>query len=63
MFAFSFVAVFLTLSIFAFPFGMSAPLALATALVEAFSPFGIDNLTVPFASATVLVLATSMIGK
>ena len=66
MFAFSFLAVFITLTIFAFPFGTSVLLALVTALVaalvEALSPFGIDNLTVPFASAIVLVFLTGLIG-
>ena len=67
MFAFGFVAMLAALSIFAFPLGVSALLALATALVaalvEALSPFGIDNLTVPLASAIVLVFATGLIGK
>lgn len=65
MFAFSFVAVFVSLSIFAFPFGTSALLALVTALVaalvEALSPFGFDNLTVPLTSAATLVLAGGLL--
>ncbi len=60
MFAFSFVATFLALVVFAQPVGASIALAfvvsVVAALAEAFSPFGIDNLTVPLLSALVLML-------
>lgn len=59
MFAFSLAATFAALVVFAVPIGSSLTLACATALVatlvEALSPWGIDNLTVPLVSAGVLV--------
>ncbi len=59
MFAFSFIATFGALVVFAQPLAASLALAFVTALVatlvEAFSPFGIDNLTVPLSSAIALV--------
>ncbi len=59
MFVFSFVATFAALTIFAAPFERSMLLAFPTAviatIVEALSPWGLDNLTVPIASAIVLV--------
>ncbi len=62
MFVFSLVATFCALVMFALPVTTSLPLALLTALgatvVEAISPWGIDNLTVPLISALVLVLAS-----
>ena len=41
---------------FATVMGAAATTALGAVLVEAFSPWGIDNLTVPAVSAVVLVL-------
>ncbi|MCI0474857.1 MAG: hypothetical protein L0Y55_01290, partial [Anaerolineales bacterium] len=53
------LAVFFTLLFFAQPLATSFVVALVVALiasiVEAVSPFGIDNLTVPLSSAIVLV--------
>lgn len=67
MFVVSFVAIFAALTIFAFPFRWCLILALPTAVVatiaEMFSPWGIDNLAVPLASAFVLVMLSSIIGK
>ena len=67
MFVFSLLAVFLTLLFFAQPIATSFVFALIVALiasiVEAFSPFGIDNLTVPLSSAIVLVVLNGVIGK
>jgi phytol kinase len=64
MFAFSLVAVFATLVFFAQPLAPSLIRALIVALiasgVEAFSPFGTDNLTVPLSSAIVLVVLQSV---
>ena len=60
MFIFSFVAVALTFLVFSASLGTSLVVALVVAiiatLVEAFSPFGLDNLSVPLTSAIVLVL-------
>ncbi len=60
MFVFSFVAVALTFLIFYAPLTTSLivgiVVALVTTMVEAFSPWGLDNLTVPIASAIVLML-------
>jgi phytol kinase len=67
MFAFSLLAVFLALVFFAQPIATSFVFALVVALiasvVEALSPFGIDNLTVPLSSAIVLVALNNLIGK
>lgn len=67
MFAFSLVSAFLALVVFGQPVGTGLVLALAVALVatavEAFSPRGIDNLTVPLASALVLVALSPVLGK
>ena len=67
MFVFGLLAVFLTLLFFAQSITTSFFLALVVALcasvVEAFSPFGTDNLTVPLSSAFVLVTLNAMIGK
>ena len=60
MFVFSFAATFIALVVF----GQSTPaslilsllVALVASIVEAISPFGIDNLTVPLTSALVLFL-------
>jgi phytol kinase len=63
MFVFSFIATFLALVIFAQPIGASIVLAFVVAIVativEALSPFGIDNLAVPLAAALVLFVITS----
>jgi phytol kinase len=62
MFAFSFTATFLALAALSVAQPLAASLALAFAaalvatIVEAFSPWGIDNLTVPLVSAVVLVV-------
>ena len=60
MFALSFLAVLSTLLFFgwtpAASLATAFAVALAAALVEAVSPWGIDNLTVPMASALVLIL-------
>ena len=67
MFAFSLVSTFLALVVFGQPAGTGIVLALAVALVatvvEALSPWGIDNLTVPLASALVLVVLSPVLGK
>jgi phytol kinase len=67
MFAFSLVSTFLALVVFGQPVGTGIVLALAVALVatvvEALSPWGIDNLTVPLASALVLVVLSPVLGK
>jgi phytol kinase len=67
MFVFSFAATFLALVAFAQPIAASLALALIVALgatiVEALSPFGIDNLTVPLVSAVVLVALSGAVGK
>lgn len=67
MFAFSLVSAFLALVVFGRPIGTGIVLALAVALVatvvEALSPWGIDNLTVPLASALVLVVLSPVLGK
>jgi len=67
MFAFSFIATLITLLVFAQPIGTSLVLALLVSLVvtiiEAVSPFGIDNLTVPLTSALVLYLLSGAIPK
>ena len=64
MFVFSLLAVFLTLLFFSQPLAASFVFALVVALiasiVEACSPFGIDNLTVPLSSAIVLVALRSL---
>ena len=60
MLVFSFVAVTLTFLIFYAPLTTSLIVgiivALVTTMVEAFSPWGLDNLTVPIASAILLML-------
>lgn len=60
MFGLSFVATFIALIVFAQPIGTSLVIACLVAfvvtIVEAVSPFGIDNLTVPLTSALVLYL-------
>lgn len=65
MFVFSFIATFCVLVVFAQPIGASVVLAFVVAIVativEAFSPFGIDNLTVPLTSALTLVLLKNII--
>jgi len=67
MFVFSLLAVFLTLLFFAQPIATSFVFALIVALiasiVEAFSPFGIDNLTVPLSAAVGLTILNTLIGK
>ena len=67
MFAFSFAATFVALLVFWTPLTtalvFALVLALVAALVEAVSPFGIDNLTVPLASAAVLVLLNGIAVK
>jgi phytol kinase len=67
MFVFSLLAVFLTLLFFSQPLATSFVFALVVALiasiVEACSPFGIDNLTVPLSSAIVLVALSVIIGR
>ena len=67
MFVFSLLAVFLTLLFFAQPLATSFVFALIVALiasvVEACSPFGIDNLTVPLSSAIVLAVLSVIIGR
>jgi phytol kinase len=64
MFVFSLLAVFFTLVFFAHPLAASFAIALVVTLVasivEALSPFGIDNLTVPLSSAAVLVALRSV---
>lgn len=65
MLALSFVATFIALVVFAQPIDASLVLAFAVAvvatIVEAFSPFGIDNLTVPLLSALTLVILSGVI--
>ena len=65
MFAFSFVATFFALVVFAQPLSTSLILAFAVALVatiaEALSPWDIDNLTVPLFSALLLVTLRGMV--
>lgn len=60
MFGLSLVATWIALVVFAQPIGTSLVIACLVALVvtmvEAMSPFGIDNLTVPLTSALVLYL-------
>ena len=67
MFGFSLLAVFLTLLFFAQPLATSFVFALIVALiasvVEACSPLGIDNLTVPLSSAIALVVLSVIIGR
>jgi dolichol kinase len=67
MFVFSLLAVFLTLLFFAQPLATSFIFALIVALiasiVEACSPLGIDNLTVPLSSAIALVVLSVIIGR
>ena len=67
MFVFSLLAVFLTLIFFAQPLATSFIFALIVALiasiVEACSPLGIDNLTVPLSSAIALVVLSVIIGR
>jgi phytol kinase len=67
MFAFSFAATFVALLVFLTPVAtalmLAVEIALVAALVEALSPFGIDNLTVPLASAAALVLTGGLLSK
>lgn len=69
MFVCGFIATLLALVALgvAQPIGVSLGLAFVVAIVativEAFSPFGIDNLTVPLTSAVVLVFLNGVIGK
>jgi phytol kinase len=67
MFVFSFAASFIALLVFVTPLATALPLALGialvAALVEAVSPLGIDNLTVPLATAAVLVLLDGIAAK
>ncbi len=67
MFAFSFVATTLALVAFGQPVTSSLTWGLLTAVaatvVEAFSPWGIDNLTVPLISALVLIIASNFAGN
>jgi phytol kinase len=67
MFAFSFVATTVALVVFGQPVTSSLTWGLLTAvaatLVEAVSPWGIDNLTVPLISALVLVIASTLTRK
>ncbi len=67
MFGFSFIATWIALIVFAQPLGASLWLAFLVAVsvtvVEAVSPFGIDNLTVPLISALVLYLLSGAIPK
>lgn len=67
MFAFSFVATSVALVAFGQPVTSSLTWGLLTAVaatvVEAFSPWGIDNLTVPLISALVLVIASTLTRK
>ncbi len=64
MFVFSFVATFAALIVFGMAAELSLGLALGTSIVativEAFSPWGLDNLTVPIASAIVLVALSGL---
>ncbi len=67
MFGFSLIATWIALIVFAQPLGASLWLAVLVAvivtIVEAVSPFGIDNLTVPLVSALVLYLLSGAIPK
>jgi phytol kinase len=67
MFAFSYVATSLALIAFGQPlasaFFWGFLTAVVATLVEASSPWGIDNLTIPLTSALVLVLLNGMAGK
>jgi phytol kinase len=67
MFAFSFAATFVALLVFLTPLATALMLAfgmaLTAALVEAISPFGIDNLTVPLASAATLAVMSGFLPK
>ncbi len=67
MLALSFIATTVALLVFGQPAPSSVVWGLATAvvatIVEAFSPWGIDNLTVPLCSAVVLVIAASLTAK
>jgi dolichol kinase len=67
MFAFSFAATLVALLIFgSLPttaISLAFVIALIAALVEAVSPFGIDNLTVPLVSAAVVVWLNGMVAK
>jgi phytol kinase len=67
MFALSFITTTLALIVFGQPLVTSLVWGLLTAVVatcvEALSPWGIDNLTVPLTSALVLVIAASLTGK
>lgn len=67
MFGFSLIATWIALIVFAQPLGASLWLAFLVAvivtIVEAVSPFGIDNLTVPLISALVLYLLSGAIPK
>jgi dolichol kinase len=42
---------------------LALAVALVATVVEALSPWGIDNLTVPLASALVLVVLSPVLGK
>lgn len=63
MFVFSFVAVAITFLVFYAPIATALVTALIVAfvatLVEAFSPFGLDNLSVPITSAILLMLLSN----
>ncbi|MBM3130294.1 MAG: phosphatidate cytidylyltransferase [Chloroflexi bacterium] len=65
MLVFSWLAVFLTLIFFAQPaapsFIIALVVALSASIVEALSPFGMDNLTVPLSSALVLVVSQALV--
>jgi phytol kinase len=67
MLALSFIATTVALIVFGQPLMSSLVWGLLTAVVatfvEAFSPWGIDNLTVPLTSALVLVIASNLAGK
>lgn len=67
MFLFSLVATFSALVVFGVPVMPGLATAFVTALaataVEAISPWGIDNLTVPMISALALVLASRLVTK
>lgn len=66
MFLFSIVSSFLALTVFGVPANTSLLLSAITAAVatgvEALSPHGTDNLTVPLSSALILVLAGNLLG-
>ncbi len=67
MFGLSLIAVLLTLVVFGYAFGPSLIIALSVAcvaaIIEALSPFGIDNLTVPLISAILLMLLNGIVAK